>query len=131
MEMGGSGVAVFISIAVVAICFVGLFGRWINDLWHTRGLDPSSLPPGSMGWPIIGELLDFLWCFKFQRRPDDFIAKRKARYVVYFVSMQQILTVLLSIVKITWRATNNCLLFSPFGPHRPGHSMISDGLAIF
>ncbi|XXG83883.1 hypothetical protein AAC387_Pa10g1532 [Persea americana] len=80
MEMGGSGVAVFISIAVVAICFVGLFGRWINDLWHTRGLDPSSLPPGSMGWPIIGELLDFLWCFKFQRRPDDFIAKRKARY---------------------------------------------------
>ncbi|XP_068642582.1 ent-kaurenoic acid oxidase 2-like [Aristolochia californica] len=33
-----------------------------------------------MGWPVIGDLLDFLWCFKFSRRPDDFIAKRKARY---------------------------------------------------
>lgn len=80
MEIGGvSGVAV--SIAVVIISFVGLFGRWINDRWHTRGLDPSSLPPGSMGWPIIGDLLDFLWCFKFLRKPDHFIAKRKARYV--------------------------------------------------
>ncbi|XP_020268060.1 ent-kaurenoic acid oxidase 2-like [Asparagus officinalis] len=28
----------------------------------------------------MGEMFDFLWCFKFKRRPDDFIAKRKLRY---------------------------------------------------
>eukprot|EP01018_Ginkgo_biloba_P019842 Gb_31469 [translate_table: standard] len=40
----------------------------------------AKLPPGHMGWPIIGELFDFLWCFKIIRNPEEFIRKRKAKY---------------------------------------------------
>eukprot|EP01018_Ginkgo_biloba_P019769 Gb_28386 [translate_table: standard] len=38
------------------------------------------LPPGSLGWPIIGELLDLLWCFKITCKPENFIWKRRAKY---------------------------------------------------
>ncbi|XP_058088361.1 ent-kaurenoic acid oxidase 2-like [Magnolia sinica] len=72
------------STALVLLSFLVLYVRWINDRWHLRGLETgtngSKVPPGSMGWPLIGEFLDFLWCFKFLRKPDHFIAKRKARY---------------------------------------------------
>ncbi|KAK8937615.1 Beta-amyrin 11-oxidase [Platanthera guangdongensis] len=55
--------------------------RWAHQRRFTGGLisGPGSLPPGSMGWPLIGEMLDFLRYFKFAKRPDDFISKRKAR----------------------------------------------------
>ncbi|KAL6007172.1 hypothetical protein ACLOJK_032668 [Asimina triloba] len=73
------------SAAAVLLPFLLWCLKWITERWHLRGLQDhgtqgSKLPPGSMGWPLVGELLDFLWCFKFLGRPDDFIAKRKARY---------------------------------------------------
>ncbi|XP_077220400.1 ent-kaurenoic acid oxidase 2-like [Tasmannia lanceolata] len=73
-----------VSIALVFFSFLPLFLRWITDRWYLRRVktesDGPKIPPGSLGFPIIGELLDFLWCFKFLKSPDDFIAKRKARY---------------------------------------------------
>lgn len=56
--------------------------RWAQQ-WRFTGTlisGSGSLPPGSMGWPLLGEMLDFLRYFKFAKRPDDFIAKRKSRY---------------------------------------------------
>lgn len=38
------------------------------------------LPPGHMGFPIIGELFKFLWYFKFVRRPDDYIDSKRKKY---------------------------------------------------
>nr|UHB15508.1 cytochrome P450 [Paris polyphylla] len=60
--------------------------RRFNDWWFLRGIEAEAeaggpkIPPGSLGWPVIGEIIDFLWCFKFLGRPDDFITKRKLRY---------------------------------------------------
>ncbi|XP_010926147.1 7,8-epoxymelianol synthase CYP88A154 [Elaeis guineensis] len=77
-----SGVA--IAVGVVVLSFIAWFARWLQDRRFVRGIerDPGSarLPPGSMGWPLIGEMFDFLRCFKFSGRPDDFIARRKERY---------------------------------------------------
>ncbi|CAN0900765.1 Ent-kaurenoic acid oxidase 2 [Linum grandiflorum] len=40
----------------------------------------KKLPPGHMGLPFIGELISFLWYFKFLRRPDDFINSKRNKY---------------------------------------------------
>ncbi|XP_006878489.2 ent-kaurenoic acid oxidase 2 isoform X1 [Amborella trichopoda] len=82
MELGDFPLVTAI-IAILIPLLLWLFSI-INDWRYCRGLekerDGHRVPPGSMGWPVIGELLDFLWCFKFTRRPDDFIAKRKSRH---------------------------------------------------
>lgn len=61
---------------------------WWNDVWYglvTATLRLSeggtSLPPGYMGLPVIGETLTFLWYFKFLRRPDDYINSKRRRYL--------------------------------------------------
>ncbi|KAH9307399.1 hypothetical protein KI387_035310, partial [Taxus chinensis] len=47
---------------------------------HLISKNGGKLPPGHMGWPIIGELLEFLWYFKFTDKPDEFIWKRNLKY---------------------------------------------------
>ncbi|KAJ0985896.1 hypothetical protein J5N97_004252 [Dioscorea zingiberensis] len=85
MELeGAKGLAIAIGgvAALLPLLFWSL--RWFNEWRFVGGLSsrngPEKLPPGCMGWPLIGEMLDFLWCFKFARKPDDFISKRKSRY---------------------------------------------------
>ncbi|XP_057845932.2 ent-kaurenoic acid oxidase 2 [Cryptomeria japonica] len=56
------------------------FNEWRYCYPHLTFKNGRKLPPGHLGWPIIGELVDFLWCFKFAKRPDDFIWNRIARY---------------------------------------------------
>ncbi|KAK1433747.1 hypothetical protein QVD17_10663 [Tagetes erecta] len=63
-----------------------LFWQW-NDVWYrlvTATLRSSeggtSLPPGYMGLPVIGETFTFLWYFKFLRRPDDYINSKRRRF---------------------------------------------------
>ena len=57
---------------------------WWNRLWYVtpfkvrQTTTGSTLPPGHMGLPFFGEMLNFLWYFKILRCPDDFInAKRR------------------------------------------------------
>lgn len=46
-----------------------------NDWYHTSRLGEKqcSLPPGDMGWPLIGNMWSFLIAFKFGR-PDSFLS---------------------------------------------------------
>ncbi|XP_021907863.1 beta-amyrin 11-oxidase-like [Carica papaya] len=59
---------------------------WWNELWHVLPLKRhlaskrAKLPPGHMGFPLIGELLTFIWYFKILRRPDDFINSKRTKY---------------------------------------------------
>lgn len=74
---------VYIGAFVVSVSFFAWFSIWFNEWRFVRRSSLSEggakLPPGSMGLPLLGEMLDFLWCFKYSRSPDDFIAKRKIR----------------------------------------------------
>ncbi|KAK8937822.1 Ent-kaurenoic acid oxidase 1 [Platanthera guangdongensis] len=78
MEMGPPIAASAVLLLPLVLCIL----RWAHQRRFTGGLisGPGSLPPGSMGWPLIGEMLDFLRYFKFAKRPDDFISKRKASH---------------------------------------------------
>ncbi|KAJ0709091.1 putative cytochrome P450 [Helianthus annuus] len=65
---------------------VWLFWQW-NNIWYglvTASLRSSeggtNLPPGHMGFPVIGELFTFLWYFKFLRRPDDYINSKRRKF---------------------------------------------------
>ncbi|XP_077212683.1 ent-kaurenoic acid oxidase 1-like isoform X1 [Tasmannia lanceolata] len=57
---------------------------WWNEIWFLApvkaSLNGSKIPPGHMGLPFIGEMLNFLWYFKIVKRPDDFIKSRRQRY---------------------------------------------------
>ncbi|KAL4199944.1 hypothetical protein AMTRI_Chr03g53850 [Amborella trichopoda] len=55
--------------------------QW-NEVWLVKPLlrDGVNLPPGHLGLPFFGEMLNFLWYFKIIRRPDEFIYSRKKRY---------------------------------------------------
>lgn len=57
---------------------------WWNDIWYgivTGTLRLSKgrikLPPGHMGFPIIGEMFTFFWYFKFLGLPDDYINSKR------------------------------------------------------
>ena len=38
----------------------------------------AQLPPGSFGWPVVGETLDFVSC-SYSPRPEAFVDKRRLR----------------------------------------------------
>lgn len=49
--------------------FLAMFLKW-NEIRYTR----KGLPPGTMGWPILGETTEFL------RYGPDFMKNQRARY---------------------------------------------------
>ncbi|KAK2663950.1 hypothetical protein Ddye_002524 [Dipteronia dyeriana] len=59
---------------------------WWNDLWYAPPLKfrysgtGTRLPPGHMGFPLLGEMITFLWYFKFLHRPDEFINSKRRKY---------------------------------------------------
>ncbi|XP_061361013.1 ent-kaurenoic acid oxidase 2-like [Gastrolobium bilobum] len=65
---------------------VGSVLWWWNELWYVVPLrikcsaSGTKLPPGHMGFPFIGDMISFLWYFKFLRRPDDFINSKRHKY---------------------------------------------------
>ncbi|KAK2965942.1 hypothetical protein RJ640_005358 [Escallonia rubra] len=67
--------------------FGWLLWSW-NDFWFGLGVrarcsaSGTKLPPGHMGVPFLGEMLKFLWYFKFIRRPDDYINSKRSKYGV-------------------------------------------------
>jgi steroid 3-oxidase len=40
--------------------------------------EKAQLPPGSFGWPVVGETLDFVSC-AYSPRPEAFVDKRRLR----------------------------------------------------
>lgn len=58
---------------VASYIFVFLILKNLNQWWFvTRHGRRYNLPPGDMGWPLIGTLLPFLQAFR-SGRPDSFI----------------------------------------------------------
>lgn len=61
---------------------------WWNELWYVVPLRANKrLPPGHMGFPFIGDMISFLWYFKFLRRPDDYINAKRRKYVPPFAAI--------------------------------------------
>ncbi|KAE8703019.1 Beta-amyrin 11-oxidase [Hibiscus syriacus] len=72
-----------ILVAAVGAC-VFLFGfpKKINEWYYVLRLGKkkhSSLPPGDMGWPFIGNMISFVRAFRSQN-PDSFISNLVHRY---------------------------------------------------
>ncbi|XP_061355136.1 ent-kaurenoic acid oxidase 2-like [Gastrolobium bilobum] len=65
---------------------VGCVLWWWNELWYVVPLrvkcsaSGTKLPRGHMGFPFVGEMISFLWYFKFLGRPDDFINAKRRKY---------------------------------------------------
>ncbi|KAM7475595.1 hypothetical protein LguiB_022838 [Lonicera macranthoides] len=76
---------VWVSLVLGVVPVVGWVLWWWNDLryalpYKLGGSATTQLPPGHMGLPILGEMPNFLWYFKFLRRPDDYINSRRLKY---------------------------------------------------
>lgn len=77
------GVREWLGFLVGSLPLLGLLLWWWNELWYVLPLKATNkrLPPGHMGLPFIGDMISFLWYFKFLKRPDDYITAKRRRYV--------------------------------------------------
>jgi len=65
--------------AVWLLCFRLLPAvAWPRSRRATK-TEQAQLPPGSFGWPVVGETLDFVSC-AYSPRPEAFVDKRRLRY---------------------------------------------------
>ncbi|KAL4271458.1 hypothetical protein GQ457_13G025020 [Hibiscus cannabinus] len=76
--------SVWLILAAVVGAYVFLFGflKKINESYYVIRLGKkrhSSLPPGDMGWPFVGNMISFLRAFRSQD-PDSFINNLVRRY---------------------------------------------------
>jgi (+)-abscisic acid 8'-hydroxylase len=58
-----------VGLVLVLLLLLVVF-RWKKSLDRSK-----RLPPGSMGWPFIGETIEF-----YSRHPDSFFASKQERY---------------------------------------------------
>ncbi|KAJ6805040.1 cytochrome P450 90D2 [Iris pallida] len=70
-------VALLLVPAAILLCRSEKFRRWRQVR--------ASLPRGSLGWPLIGETLDFISC-AFSLCPEDFMNRRRLMYGKVFKS---------------------------------------------
>ncbi|XP_010275286.1 PREDICTED: ent-kaurenoic acid oxidase 2-like [Nelumbo nucifera] len=79
MELGSLWVA-FVSVLAGFFAFYGLLRRANGWLYERKlGEKRFSLPPGDLGWPLIGNTWSFLRAFKYDD-PDSFISSFVNRY---------------------------------------------------
>ncbi|XP_068648834.1 cytochrome P450 90D2-like isoform X1 [Aristolochia californica] len=70
----------------VCVAAVVLVTSVLYKSWRTRGKQRGRhLPPGTMGWPFIGETLEFISC-AYSPRPESFMDRRRIMYGKVFKS---------------------------------------------
>uniref|UniRef100_A0A7N0VF01 Cytochrome P450 n=1 Tax=Kalanchoe fedtschenkoi TaxID=63787 RepID=A0A7N0VF01_KALFE len=86
MEAGSFSTLKWVTWILGSLPFLWLLFKWWNEIlyvfpvsFRSRG-SGAKLPPGGMGIPFLGELITFLWYFKFIGRPDDFINSKRKKY---------------------------------------------------
>ena len=73
-----------VCVIVGSVLGVYFFVRKLNEIWHLVKLGRrvyKSLPPGDLGWPLIGSSLSFYRAFKAGGDPDSFIHRLISRYI--------------------------------------------------
>ncbi|KAL2653766.1 hypothetical protein R1flu_021894 [Riccia fluitans] len=72
-------IAAVLGVATLLACTCSFLYSWF--IVRPLKLHPSGqrLPPGSVGWPLFGEMREFLQCFK-NEKPDQFVKIREKRY---------------------------------------------------
>ncbi|KAL3528316.1 hypothetical protein ACH5RR_007638 [Cinchona calisaya] len=84
MEITLSGMWMAILVGIVPL--IGWAMWWWNYFRYALPVtfrcsgDGTKLPLGHMGIPFYGEMLHFLWYFKFVNRPDDYINHKRNKY---------------------------------------------------
>ncbi|KAL0553015.1 hypothetical protein IC582_006897 [Cucumis melo] len=71
-----------VCVIVGSVLGVYFFVRKLNEIWHLVKLGRrvyKSLPPGDLGWPLIGSSLSFYRAFKAGGDPDSFIHRLISR----------------------------------------------------
>jgi hypothetical protein len=71
---GDVGLAVGIVIGVVTLY------RWYSWQRNLKDTAKTTLPPGSLGLPFLGETLEFLHAYKANKFMEDFINLRTTKY---------------------------------------------------
>lgn len=86
--MDSGGLALILSIAVATFGCLYMVARRVNEWIYESGLGEKRLmlPPGDMGWPLIGNMWSFLRAFK-SGEPDSFIAGFVKRWVFFFLCL--------------------------------------------
>ncbi|KAG9452246.1 hypothetical protein H6P81_005150 [Aristolochia fimbriata] len=118
MDLGGFALLSSIVLGAVGALFLVLKG--VNGWRYERVLGEKrrQLPPGDMGWPLIGNMLAFLWAFK-TGKPDSFIGsfvKRFGRIGIYKTYMFGSPTILVTTPELCRQVLMEELRFIPGWP---------------
>lgn len=74
MEIGNVFIYILLFVPILLACLMIL-------VKHKRKSPSAKLPPGSMGWPYIGETLEL-----YSQNPNDFFATKQKRFFLTLVS---------------------------------------------
>ncbi|KAM1807923.1 hypothetical protein ACFX11_030862 [Malus domestica] len=103
-------VGVWAAVVLGGLPLLGLLFWWWNELRYVlplklqRSATGAKLLTGLLGFPFIGgELLPFLWYFKFLCRPNEFINAKRAQYAFIFFNVLQISTYSMSLILLIIR----------------------------
>ncbi|KAE8659552.1 3-epi-6-deoxocathasterone 23-monooxygenase [Hibiscus syriacus] len=90
MEMMSSLMWILVLVTTLVFCIIFLNGKSKSKLSSTLRWIPSSktlcqLPLGTLGWPFVGETIDFISC-AYSDRPESFMDRRRRMYGNVFKS---------------------------------------------
>ncbi|KAJ7535086.1 hypothetical protein O6H91_12G017900 [Diphasiastrum complanatum] len=76
--------AMAMAMAVAALVgVVGVLCLLAMRFWSRQGTHVKGLPSGNMGWPLLGETMEFIQCLS-STQPDGFFDKRCLKYGMIF-----------------------------------------------